>query len=270
MKILVTGNRGFIGQHLVNSLRSDLHDVLTYEWGEPKFVLTGVEKVCHIGAISATTERDVEKVMRQNYDFSCDLLDRCMHAGIDFQYSSSASVYGLLTEFTESSPVDPRTPYAWSKYMFERYAEKMARFSPINIQGFRYFNVYGPEGEEHKGTQASPFQQFRAQAVATGEIRLFEHSDQYLRDFVSVKQVVDTHKQFFNVKESGVWNVGTGQPRSFRSVAEQVAQEYSAKIVDIAMPDVLKSSYQSYTCADMTKTINTLKDNNVQNNLHQC
>lgn len=258
MKILVTGNRGFIGGHLARSLINDGHQVQTYEWGEPKFTLSGVDKVCHIGAISATTERDVDKVMRQNYDFSCDLLDRCMNSGVDFQYSSSASVYGLLTEFTESSPVDPRTPYAWSKYMFERYAEKMSKFSKINIQGFRYFNVFGPEGEEHKGTQASPFQQFKAQAQSTGGIRLFEHSEKYLRDFVSVKQVVDMHKRFFNVKESGVWNVGTGEPRSFKSVAEQVALEYSAKIVEIPMPEVLKSSYQAYTCADMNKTVNTL------------
>jgi ADP-L-glycero-D-manno-heptose 6-epimerase len=270
MKILVTGDRGFIGGHLARSLSADGHEVVTYEWGEPRFTLSGIEKVCHIGAISATTERDVEKVMRQNYDFSCELLDRCMTAGIDFQYSSSASVYGLNLEFKESSPVDPRTPYAWSKYMFERYAagrQAYADYNGYTIQGFRYFNVYGPEGEEHKGSQASPFQQFKSQAQATGEIRLFENSDQYLRDFVHVSEVVAAHKRFFQVKESGVWNVGTGQPRSFASVAEHVAQDYLAKIIEIAMPDVLKSSYQSYTCADMTKFNNTLKAHNVPNRL---
>ena len=53
-------------------------------------------------------------------------------------------------------------------------------------QIFRYFNVYGPEGEEHKGSQASPYAQFKRQAAETGRIQVFEGSDKFLRDFVPV------------------------------------------------------------------------------------
>ena len=262
MRILLTGHRGFIGSNMLEALAE--HDVRTFEWGEDTDKLSTVDiDICiHMGAISSTTERDVDKVMRQNYDFSCQLLDRCMNTGTHFQYSSSASVYGLNTEFREDSPVDPRTPYAWSKYMFERYAAKQQEFADHNsycIQGFRYFNVYGP-GEDHKGSQASPYHQFEKQARETGRIRVFENSEQYCRDFVPVATVVNIHQQFFNVKQSGVWNIGTGQVHSFQHVAEQIAKEYNCPIETIPMPEHLRNSYQSYTCADLTKLNAALND----------
>jgi ADP-L-glycero-D-manno-heptose 6-epimerase len=124
-------------------------------------------------------------------------------------------------------------------------------------QIFRYFNVYGPEGEEHKGSQASPYAQFKRQAETIGKIQVFEGSDRFLRDFVPVSRIVETHLKFLNVKESGVWNVGTGTPRSFMSVAK----EFGVPIETVPMPDILKDSYQKYTCADMTRyntTVNKL------------
>lgn len=257
MKILLTGHRGFIGGHLLKALQG--HDVRTFDWGDDTDLLaTNDRDVCiHVGAISSTTERDVDKIMRQNYDFSCSLLDRCMNTGTHFQYASSASVYGLNTKFQEDSPVDPRTPYAWSKYMFERYALKRQEYADhfnYRIQGFRYFNVWGP-GEEHKGNQASPFTQFAKQAKERGEITVFENSDQYLRDFVPVEMVVDYHLRFLETQVNGVFNIGTGQARSFQSIAEI----FNVPIRTVPMPEILKSSYQTYTCADMTKTRLALK-----------
>lgn len=251
MKILVTGHQGFIGGHMLTRLSS--HEVTTYEWGQTLPDLSGLDWVVHIGGISSTTDRDVEKIMRQNLDFSQELLDRCCAAGVNFQYSSSASIYGLGRDFRESAPVDPRTPYAWSKYLFERYAAKKQAIADIMIQGFRYFNVYGA-GEEHKGAQASPFTQFRLQAEQNGHIRLFRGSESYWRDFVPVQTVVDTQVKFFDVAESGVWNVGTGQIQSFA----QIAAEFDVPVVLIDMPLELSYSYQTYTCADLTRLSATL------------
>jgi len=224
MRILLTGHKGFIGSNMLKALAG--HDVKTYDWGEDPTLLTTHDRdVCiHIGGISSTTERDVDKIMRQNYDFSCQLLDRCMNTGTHFQYSSSA----------------------------ERYAIKLqesAYHVGDRIQGFRYFNVYG-SGEAHKGGQASPYHQFEKQAQETGRIRVFEGSRDYRRDFVPVSQVIDTHLAFLNVKQSGVFNVGTGRTQSFYEVAEQ----FGVPIEEIPMPEHLKPSYQTYTCADMTKT----------------
>ena len=252
MKILLTGYRGFIGQHLHQALVDAGHRVNTFEWQE-SFVPT-TEKydwVIHVGANSSTVERDVEKIMFQNYDFSVKLYELAADQGANFQYASSASVYGLGTEFKETSPVDPRNPYAWTKYLFERYV----RTNPRNIvaQGFRYFNVYGPEGEEHKGNQASPFYKFKRQAEEQGYVEIFA-GESAQRDFVHVSRIVDVHMKMLNITESGVWNIGTGQTMSF----EDIARKYTTDIRRVPMPEVLKSNYQYYTCADLTKLNNTL------------
>lgn len=257
MNILVTGHMGFIGGHAYRTLLAQGHSVDGFEWGEILPAISKYDWIIHMGAISSTTERDVDKIMRQNYDFSVMLYEQAVRCGVNFQFASSASVYGLNNEFTEISPVDPRTPYAWSKYMFERYM--MANLPLESVaQAFRYFNVYGPEGEEHKGNQASPYMQFSKQAQ-TGQIQVFENSSNYLRDFVPVSTVIDVHSKFFNVNESGVWNLGTGQANSFQSVAES----FGVKIVDVPMPDALQYNYQRYTCADMSKTVKTLRKYNI-------
>lgn len=244
MKIFLTGHKGFIGSNLARAwAHYDLH---TADWGDDWPDLKGFDWVVHVGAISATTERDVEKVMSQNYDYSVELYECCLKYGVNFQFASSASVYGMGTVFEESVPVDPRNPYAWSKYLVERYIRQNPADN-LRVQCLRYFNVYGP-GEEHKGPQASPFTQFERQAKEKGRITLFDVDSR--RDFVHVKDVVNIQTMFLHSRASGVFNVGTGRTMSFREIAEL----YDVPIDVVPLPDNLKASYQSYTCADMTRT----------------
>lgn len=240
MKILVTGHRGFIGSNLLPKLESLGHKVKGFEWGEV-FPTNDFDTVMHLGAISSTNEKDVNKVMYQNYDFSVWLLEYCNENGINLQYSSSASVYGLGTEFAETSPVDPRSAYAWSKYMFERYVR--SKSFDIKVQGFRYFNVHGP-GEDHK-PQPSPFHTF----AKANTIKLFNGSYFIKRDFVPVEKVVNTHIEFLKVPESGIWNVGSGKAISFVDVANM----FEKQVHYVEMPADLRASYQIYTCSDNTK-----------------
>ncbi len=259
MKILITGNRGFIGSHAEREFRKLGHEVVTYEWEPDRLPrIEGLDWVLHFGAISSTTERDVEKVMRQNTDFCIWLYHECAKYNVNLQWSSSASIYGLGSDFRESAPVDPRSPYAWSKYLFEHYVSKHP--SKNLCQGFRYFNVWG-DNERHKGSQASPYHQFTLQAQTTGIIKVFEGSENFRRDFVPVEQVIKTHIQFLDIQESGIWNVGTGTTQSFMDIALDIAQQHRVSIATIPFPKHLEYSYQKYTCADLTKinkTINVL------------
>ena len=248
MKILITGHKGFIGQNLIKELKD--HDLSFYEPGDELPRVNGFDWVIHLGAITSTTETNVELVMEHNYDFSRWLANECLRHKVNFQYSSSASIYGLKSEFNESSPADPRSPYAWSKFLFDRYITHMAGNWPIKVQGFRYFNVYGPH-EEHKGDQASPYHKFETQAKETGVIKLFEGSENYYRDFISVETVCKIHRHFLGVPDTGIWNVGTGRATSFESVARMIADRHGAKIQYIPMPENLKHQYQTYTCADV-------------------
>jgi ADP-L-glycero-D-manno-heptose 6-epimerase len=252
MRVLITGYRGFIGQNMVNALSN--YDLALYEWGDGQVPLN-VDWVIHLGAISSTTYTDVRQIMLQNYTFTKNLVDFCQLRMIPIQIASSASIYGPQnTTFREDDPPDPQNPYAWTKYLVEHYCQSLNPTAPIQL--FRYFNVYGPH-EDHKGDQASPQHKFVKQARETGKVRLFKGSDRFSRDFVPVETVIDTHVQFFKVKESGVWNVGTGQPKSFL----EVAQEAGGKIEWIDVPVEIKG-YQTYTCANLSKLENTLQSLN--------
>ena len=175
---------------------------------------------------------------------------------INLQYASSASVYGYYgqcnTYFNEDVPKDPKSPYAWSKYLFDRWIEKQT-FRRNIVQGFRYFNVYG-EHEEHKGDMMSPVSKFTKQAIEEKKITLFRSSWQYSRDFVWVGDVCKIHVTFIeDVTENGIWNVGTGRAVSFEAIAKKIGKKYKAELYEILMPKEIRAQYQEYTCADLTK-----------------
>lgn len=262
MKILITGYKGFIGQNMVNALKDD-HELTFFEWEDHLPDLTGHDWCIHLGAITSTAETDIDKVLRQNYDFSRHLLNKCNEAGVNLQYASSAGIYGNNVPCSENNAPCPLTPYAWSKYLFERYVENLRHTWKIKVQGFRYFNVYGPL-EDHKGDQASPYHKFEKQAKETGVIKLFEGSKNLFRDFVHVDRVIEVHKQFFNIDKSGIWNLGTGSAKSFYSVAQEIADKYNAKIEYIPMPTIMAPRYQRYTQADLTILNKTLAGDNTE------
>jgi len=263
MNILITGHKGFIGQNMVKAL-SD-HNLYFYEWGDNVNIndIKKLDWVVHLGAITSTTETNVEKVYRQNVEFTLVLSKICRELNINLQYASSASVYGSNTNFEENAPKSPQSPYAWSKFLIDKYMDGMYFKNKQNIivQGLRYFNVYGPH-EDHKGDQASPFFKFKKQAEETGVITIFENSENYRRDFIHVDTVCNIHKIMLRKEVSGIFNVGMGDTKSFLEIAKEIADVYNAKIEFIPMPENIKRQYQAYTCADVTKLNEVLNGTN--------
>jgi ADP-L-glycero-D-manno-heptose 6-epimerase len=258
MKILVTGHEGFIGKNVASYLQHQGHDVEGWEWQPGILPSTEDYDWCiHLGAISSTTYTDVNQILEQNFEFSVRLAQICENFGTNFQYASSASVYGPTTHFTENGPLQPKSPYAWTKYLFDRFVNQHINEFQIIVQGFRYFNVYGP-GEDHKGDQASPYTKFTNQAKETGVIKLFENSNNYKRDFICVDDICKVHNLMLEQDVSGVYNIGTGVPESFEEVANSIANKYNAKVEYITMPENLKGQYQDYTCANTKKLTNII------------
>lgn len=261
MKIFVTGHKGFIGQNLYNALIKEGHDIKTFDISDnvlrPKDLdIDDCDWVIHLGAISSTTETNIQKIMDLNLSWSIELFEECKKKNVNLQYASSASVYGnRLKEdgsFKETDVCKPLNYYAMSKYLFEEYVKKSDY--DIVVQGFRYFNVYGPH-EDHKGSQASPYTQFAKQAKETGIIKVFKGSEQCLRDFIHVDEVINVHLKMIRKDEfsSGIFNIGTGRATSFLEVARHTARGLNAKIEIIEFPNHLKLNYQYFTQADISK-----------------
>lgn len=263
MRILVTGHQGFIGKNLCSYLQHKGHQVEGFEWQINKVPDPApYDRVIHLGAISSTTERDVEKILIQNLEFSQRLLQLCNDTGTTFMYASSASVYGDvqtykdITAIKETDPIYPMNAYAWSKYLFDKLVMEIPEYM-CNVQGFRIFNAYGP-GEEHKGEQQSVFGKFELQAKNLRKIKLFEGSDGIHRDFIWVGDICQIIEKFLDVDETGIWNLGTGVAPSFTDIAKGYAEIHGAEIEYVPMPANLIGQYQFYTCADTTKLINSI------------
>ena len=62
--------------------------------------------------------------------------------------------------------------------------------------------------------------------------------------------------KFFNINKSGIFNVGSGYTKSFLDVANI----FDVPVKKIPMPEHLKNSYQTYTCADLTKLTKTINE----------
>ena len=245
--IVITGSKGFIGQNFLKYLLEySNEEIMTvgekdaWDWIGLFKEWDKVSLILHQGAISDTTETDVDKLHRMNVWFSIELFEKAIQYQIPVKFASSASVYG-----NQEGIVNPLNYYAITKLQMDYYIhDHMEEFS--SIQSFRYFNVYG-DGEDHKGDQASPVHKFTKQIKETGKLKLFEGSDKFLRDFIWVGDIVETVLN--NDKPSGIYDLGTSNPTSFQTVGELIAAKYNGEIEYIPFPDHLTGKYQTYTCA---------------------
>ncbi len=290
---LVTGGAGFIGSNLVaeltgrgevvvNDFLDDTNRANLAKRGDLEIVAPDLlparlesadfrpDAIFHMGAISSTVERNVDKVMRNNYLLSLRLWQWATAHGVPFIYASSAATYGDGTAgFDDDNSsaalhrLRPLNPYGWSKLMFDRAARRMADagHAPPQWAGLRFFNVYGPN-EYHKGGQRSVVPQFWQQIRETGQAHLFRsHDPDYadggqLRDFVHVSDTVSVMLWLLdNPSVSGIFNLGTGRARSFDDLAKAVfgAMGSPENIEYVPMPDNVRNQYQYFTEARMDR-----------------
>lgn len=227
-----------------------------------------IDAIIHMGAISATTERDFNKLVQDNIRYSQSLWNWCAEHRVPFLYASSAATYGSGESGYDDneSTIDSLRPlngYGYSKQFFDQWALQQAaeNKAPPTWAGFKFFNVYGPN-EYHKERMASvafhSFNQFRE----NGTVKLFKsHKDGYadgmqLRDFVYVKDAAAVVAHFINHQApSGLYNIGTGQARAFKDLAEAVMTSMgkTPSITYIDMPTDLHGKYQYFTEANMAK-----------------
>lgn len=237
-----------------------------------------VDIIFHLGAIADTTEHDADLIIHNNFVLPRELWKWCGENSARFVYASSYSAYGdgqSETGFKDDDSLEalshlkPMNPYGWSKVLFDKTVARQVQQAqtdqtvrmPPQWVGLRFFNVYGPH-EYHKGEHASVVSKLYPQVSAGASARLFKsYSPDYgdgeqIRDFIYVDDCVDVLLWFYQNKDkSGLFNVGSGEGRSFNDVAKAMfdANNKPVKISYIDMPQDLKDKYQYYTQADVSK-----------------
>lgn len=251
LRVLITGHNGFIGRNMTEWCRAEDWDVSGWEWDPDQENwpdISDYDWVIHLGAIASINETDVEKILKQNLDFSQWLFTQCNRYGVHLQYASSSSVYGKTKDFSEFAPCYPDNPYAWSKYLFDRWVFYQEQH--VYVQGFRYFNVYG-KYMNLRGPRANVIHKWQEQARKEGIIEIYEGAERNKRDFTWVGDVCRLHIDFIKtMKGSGIWNCGSGLAHPYLDIAEEIAEQEGAVIKYIPIPN--PEAFRSYTCADLT------------------
>lgn len=290
---ILTGAAGFIGSALLQYLNEhNIHDVMivddfsSYEdktpnysgkkfsrkverddlfkvWDDEGFKVAGVY---HLGARTDTTEFDQEIFDRLNVDYSQEIFRRCAAQNIPLVYASSAATYGNGELGYEDrhdilDQLKPLNPYGVSKNDFDKWALAQ-RQQPPAWYGLKFFNVYGPN-EYHKGRMASVIFHTYRNLRATEKMKLFRsHRPDFAdghqsRDFIYVKDLCKVLHWLMEQQpaEHGLYNLGTGQARTFLDLATATfhAAEVEPDISFIDTPADIRGNYQYFTEADMSK-----------------
>ncbi len=287
--ILVTGGAGFIGSNLNAALAEAGYEVAVVDWlgtegkwrnlaaHPPALVLMPdtlehflateppLEMVFHLGAISSTDAVDGDLVWMTNVELPMMLWNWCASRKVRLVYTSSAATYGdgsagFDDDLDALATLRPKNLYGWSKHAFDLRVAKMLRAGvacPPQWAGLKLFNVYGPN-EYHKGSMISVVKVKHDDVLAGHAPKLFRSTEagvadgQQMRDFIWVGDVVDVMLWLLaSPAVNGLFNVGTGNARSYQHLAEAVcrASQVPERVEFIDMPAHLRGGYQSFTQA---------------------
>ena len=239
-----------------------------FDWLEKRW--RDIEAVIHMGAISSTTEPDADRIIQTNFGLSRDLFRWCSDRQRRLIYASSAATYGDgaqgfedQDDFESLAALRPLNAYGWSKALFDGFAARQAgrEYAPPQWAGLKFFNVYGPN-EGHKGAMKSVAAQIWPSVRDGQGVQLFRSYREGIpdggqkRDFVYVRDVAEVVAWLLaSPQVNGVFNLGSGQARSFEDLARAVfsAAGQPAQIDYIPMPTAIRDHYQYFTEARMER-----------------
>ena len=253
---VVTGGAGFIGSHMVDvlvergfsvraidNLAGGREENLALHRDNPDLVLEkrdirscspddrlfrGARYVFHfagIGDIVPSIEHPLE-YMSANVQGTAHMLECARHARVEkFVYAASSSCYGLASVPTrEDHPIEPRYPYALSKYLGEQAALHWHRVYKLPVNSIRIFNAYGTRSRT-SGAYGAVFGVFLRQKLAGRPYTVVGDGSQ-TRDFTYVTDVAHAFLAAAETPRVGrVYNLGAGKPQSVNRLVELLGGE---------------------------------------------
>lgn len=222
-----------------------------------------IDGIFHLGACSATTEKDATYLIHNNFEATKELALFAVNHNIPLIYASSCATYGdgsqgYKDDESSIEKLRPLNMYGYSKQMFDLWARRNGLLD--KICGCKFSNIYGPN-EHHKAEMRSVVLRAYEQISTEGKMRLFRsYKPEYAngeqkRDFLYVKDAVEMLMFLFDKKATGLYNIGSGKAETWNSMVKAAfkALNKPENIEYIDMPESLRPKYQYYTCADMSK-----------------
>jgi GDP-D-mannose 3',5'-epimerase len=269
-KVIVFGAGGFIGNHLVNRLKSEGFwvrgvDLVKPGYNESKadeFILGDLrdsrvvdsvidEDIYHIYQLAAdmggagyifTGDNDAN-VMHNSATINLNVADIATKKKVGkVFYSSSACMYPehnqldpLNPKCSEDSayPANPDSEYGWEKLFSERLFLAFHRNYGLNVRIARFHNIFGPYGAWDNGKEKAPAALCRkvARAEENGFIEVWGDGEQ-TRSFLYVDECVEGIRRLMESEFTGPVNIGSEEMLSINDFAKLII-ELSGKNVSI-------------------------------------
>ena len=251
MKVLVTGNLGYVGNVLTRMLLEQKIDVVGCDTGfypqgflnlpEPNIIqikkdirnlsaedLKGVSSICHLAALSNDPLGEINPNLTEdiNYNATIRLAKLAKETKVEkFIFSSSCSSYGMNENtVNEESELAPLTAYAKSKVNSEKEISKLSdnNFCTTNM---RSATDYGLSNSIRLDLVVN---NLTCSAFTTNHVKLLSDGTSW-RPLVHVEDMSNAFISVLNAKNSEVnnqaFNVGTNQDNyTVREIAQKVEQ----------------------------------------------
>lgn len=261
-KFLVTGGAGFIGSHLCEKLLNQGHSVVCLDnfyngnlnnirglFNHENFhfvegdildneLLKDITKKCdyimHLAG-QIHVEKSIirpDETMKINLQGTRNLLEICReNKNIGMTFASSAEVYGEKEGIhSETSPLNPQSPYAASKVAAEALCVSYYHTYRTNVRVIRNFNTFGPRQKSFG--YGSVIAIFARRALNNKSLIIYGDGDQ-TRDYQYIEDAVDGYISSLKMPAGEVINTGFGSDHSILEIAQTIIKitNSSSKII---------------------------------------
>ncbi|MEM3519143.1 MAG: NAD-dependent epimerase/dehydratase family protein [Candidatus Hadarchaeales archaeon] len=228
MRILVTGDTGFIGSHMKEFLLRKGIEVKGYSRRGGFDVLNrkqlqdaakGCDFIYHFAAEAKpgpSVLRPVHTIM-VNLRGSLNVLEVCKEHGISLVYPSSCEIYGDSKQpITEDHPLFPPNPYAASKAAIDRLCYMYYKCYGVDVKIVRLFNPYGPRQQLNKIIPT-----FYFSAIKNKPLTVYGDGTD-MRDFVYVGDIIRGLWKARKLPPGEAVNIATGKGTTNLEVAKLI------------------------------------------------